>query len=129
MGGPTLESEDTEHYLRCDVGSVVLFLREALARVLCCYEVVMRATFSIDLQTDAALRRVSERLNESKSAIVRRAIIEFEARCDRLSEHERQHQLSVLARLKTLSKTGSQKAVDQELAQLREDRRSGRATD
>lgn len=81
----------------------------------------MRATFSIDEKTDAALRRTATRLGESKSAIVRRAVLEFEAHCDRLTEGERQSKLGAIERLKALP-TGSEAAVEKELSELREDR-------
>lgn len=85
---------------------------------LCYYATVMRATFSIDQSTDAALRRTAERLGESKSAVVRRAVLEVEARCERLTEAERQEQLTALAKFKKLSSVANQADVDHELEEL-----------
>ena len=85
----------------------------------------MRATFSIDDETEAALRRVSQALGTSKSDVVRRAIREFEARCDRLTEQERREKLQVLSRLRSQPASRSEKEVETELQEIREARRAG----
>lgn len=85
----------------------------------------MRATFSIDEETDAALRRVSQALGTSKSDVVRRAIRELEARCDRLTEHERREKLVILSRLRSESASRSEEEVESELQEIREARRAG----
>jgi Arc/MetJ-type ribon-helix-helix transcriptional regulator len=85
----------------------------------------MRATFSIDEETDAALRRVSLALGTSKSDVVRRAIRELEARCDRLTEQERREKLVILSRLRSEPASRSEKAVEGELQEIREARRAG----
>ncbi len=85
----------------------------------------MRATFSIDAATDAVLRRVAAALRTSKSDIVRRAILEFDARRDRLTEAERRHKLQTIQRLRQQPPDRSQQAVDRELAETRRARRTG----
>lgn len=85
----------------------------------------MRATFSIDDETDAALRRVSQALGTSKSDIVRRAILEFEARCGRLTEQERREKLRVLSRLRSEPVDRSEEEVERELEEIRQNRRAG----
>jgi Arc/MetJ-type ribon-helix-helix transcriptional regulator len=85
----------------------------------------MRATFSIDDETEAALRRVSQALGTSKSDVVRRAIRELEARCDRLTEHERREKLAVLSRLRSEPSSRSEEDVASELQEIREARQAG----
>lgn len=85
----------------------------------------MRVTFSIDDATDAVLRRIAAALRTSKSDIVRRAILEFDARRDRLTEAERRHKLQAIQRLKHQPTDRSQDAVDRELAKIRRSRRIG----
>ncbi len=85
----------------------------------------MRATFSIDEQTEAALRRASESLGTSKSAVVRQAVIEFETRCDRLTEGERREKLAVIERLRAEPESRTSEEVARELAEIRRARRSG----
>lgn len=85
----------------------------------------MRVTFSIDDETDAALRRVSQALGTSKSDVVRRAIREFEARCDRLTEQERRQKLVILSQLRSEPASRSGEEVKTELQEIREARRAG----
>lgn len=56
----------------------------------------MRATFSIDSATDAALRRLAAALGVSKSAVVRQGVLDLAQRADRLSEAERLRLMTVL---------------------------------
>ncbi len=101
------------------------YLESSLTTSLCYYVTVMRATFSIDDKTDAALRRVSQALGTSKSDVVRRAVLEFEARCDRLTERERREKLMILSRLRSEAMTRPDADVDRELQDLREAREAG----
>ena len=72
-----------------------------------------------------ALRRIAAALRTSKSDVVRRAIIEFDARRDRLTEAERRHKLRAIQRLRHSPPTRSQSAMDKELAEIRRARRIG----
>ena len=85
----------------------------------------MRATFSIDEPTDAALRRIAVALRTSKSEVVRRAILELEAGLGRLTEGERRRKLAVIERLRSQPPSRSAKAVERELVEIRRGRRSG----
>jgi predicted DNA-binding protein len=49
----------------------------------------VRATFTLDEETERVLRLTAERLSKAKSQIVREAIKEYAARIGRLSEAER----------------------------------------
>ncbi len=84
----------------------------------------MRATFSIDEATRKALERLSRSRGQSKSAIVREAVVEYEARRDRLTERERQEQLSALATFKQTPILGDQAQVEAELAEIRASRQA-----
>ena len=57
--------------------------------------------------------------------MVREAVAEYAQRADRLSETERLHLLDVLEGLRTSPTGRSARAVDQELAGLRDARRRG----
>ncbi len=85
----------------------------------------MRATFSIDAETDAALRRAAAALRTSKSDVVRQAVLEFAARRDRLSEAERRRKLLAIERLRAQPSGRSAAAVARELDEIRRARRSG----
>ncbi|MDE2691511.1 MAG: ribbon-helix-helix protein, CopG family [Acidobacteriota bacterium] len=86
---------------------------------------VVRATYSLDEATVRRLRRTAERLGKPQSQIVREAIADYAARCDRLSEVERLRMLEVLGRLRSAHVTGSAEAVEAELREIRESRRVG----
>ena len=85
----------------------------------------MRATFSIDQTTEAALRRAARALRTSKSEVVRMAVQEFEARRDRLTEGERRKKLAAIARLRALPPSRSADAAEREVAEIRRSRRAG----
>lgn len=75
----------------------------------------MRATFSIDSATDAALRRLAETLGVSKSAVVRQGVLDLAQRADRLSEGER---LRLMAVLRTWMATPPQRQRSDALREL-----------
>ncbi len=87
--------------------------------LLCSCITSMRATFSIDDRTEASLRRMAGALGTSKSDVVRRAVQEFEARRDRLTEQERLEKLQILSRLRAEPAEGSAEGVAEELRELR----------
>ena len=82
-------------------------------------------TFSLDETTAAQLARTAERLQTSKSAVVREAIAEYAARAGRMSEAERRKALRSFDEL--VHKIPQRRAieVDEELAALRRARRAG----
>jgi hypothetical protein len=86
---------------------------------------MVRATFSLDEATVAEIKRTAERLRKPQSHVIREAVADYAARADRLSERERRHVLGVLESLRATRPTRSAKAVDDELAALRRDRRAG----
>ncbi len=86
---------------------------------------MVRATYSLDEATVRRLRRTAERLGKPQSQIVREAIADYAARCDRLTEVERLSMLEVLGRLRREQVAGSADAVDAELREIRESRRVG----
>jgi Arc/MetJ-type ribon-helix-helix transcriptional regulator len=86
----------------------------------------MRATFSIDEKTQRALERVALSLGKSKSEVVREAVVEYEARRDRLTEEERQAQLAALAKLKLTPPAGTEQDETEEIEEIRATRRSDR---
>lgn len=86
---------------------------------------MVKVTFSLHETTVEQLRRTAERLGRAQSHIVREAVEEYASRTHRLSEKERLHLLGVLDRVRGLAPTRSAKAVDAELAAVRDARRTG----
>lgn len=76
----------------------------------------MRATFSIDSATDAALRRLADSLGISKSAVVRQGVLDLAQRADRLSEGER---LRLMAVLRTWMATPANRERSEALRELK----------
>lgn len=90
------------------------------------YSLVMaRATFSLDDDTIAEIRRTAIRLRKPQSHVVRDAVADYAMRTDRLSERERLQMMGVLEQLRAGRKTRPAAAVDAELAAVRASRRSG----
>jgi len=86
---------------------------------------MVKATFSLPAETLAAIRRTATRLGKAQSQVVRDAVAEYAQRVDRLSEAERLHLLGVLETLQAASRNRTARAVDEEIAAVREDRRRG----
>ena len=84
-----------------------------------------RSTFTLDTKTEAALRRVSERLGKAKSEVVREAIQEYDARVGRLSESERLRLLTSFDELVPAIPDRPLAEVERELDELRTVRRHG----
>ncbi|HEU0143056.1 MAG TPA: ribbon-helix-helix domain-containing protein [Bryobacteraceae bacterium] len=84
-----------------------------------------KVTFTLDPATIQRLQEAAERLAVPKSEIVREAIMEFHDRLGRLSERERVSMLRTFDELVPRIPARSTKAVNRELAELREARRSG----
>lgn len=83
----------------------------------------VKVTFTLDEETVARLARVAARTRRPKSAVVRDAIRDFEARGDRLSEEERLRLLAILHDIARQPPTRPQSEVRRELADLRAQRR------
>ena len=84
-----------------------------------------KATFTLDEDAVRALERAAARLRVPKSQVVREAIVEYEARSDRLSERERIRMLRVFDEWLPQTPSRPQAEVEKELAELRRERRSG----
>ncbi len=85
----------------------------------------VKVTFTLDEATIERLQRAAGRLRKPKSAIVREAIREYEAKADRLSETERQRLLQALDRFGAQPPARPQSDVEKELAEIRWVRRHG----
>ena len=86
---------------------------------------VKKVTFTLDEPTIRRLQLSSERLNKSKSEVVRDAIADFHEGIGRLSETERQRQLRVIRDLVPSIPLRPLGDVEKELAEIRSARRSG----
>lgn len=84
-----------------------------------------RATFSLDDETIAEIKRTAARLKRPQSQVLREAVAEYAARTDRLSERERLRMLGVIKDLRAAGPTGTARAVKAELAEIRTARRTG----
>jgi len=84
-----------------------------------------KVTFTVDEATVARLEEASARLALPKSQVVREAIHEFYDRIGKLSERERLSMLRTLDDFFARPASVDSGAVDRELRQLREARRSG----
>ena len=84
-----------------------------------------KVTFTVDEATVARLEEASMRLAMPKSQVVREAILGFYERIGKLSEHERLSKLRALDEFFARPAPADSSAVDRELRQLREARRSG----
>lgn len=84
-----------------------------------------KATFTLDEETVAALRRAASRTGKAQSLIVREAIAQYDARADRLSQAEQRHMLGVIAEVRRHGPSTSPAAVASEIAAIRRARRSG----
>jgi len=86
---------------------------------------MVRVTFSLAEATVTQIRQTALRLRKAQSHVVRDAVADYAERCDRLSESERLHAMSVLERLRDAKPTRPAAAVDTELRSVRAARRSG----
>ena len=84
-----------------------------------------KVTFTVDDATVARLNEASARLGLPKSRVVRQAILDFYDRIGKLSESERRSALRALDEFFARPAPADSRAVDRELRQLREVRRSG----
>lgn len=85
----------------------------------------VKSTFTLDAKTIARLNETAERLQRSKSEVVREAIRDFSERCDRLSARESRRLLSTFDEVLPRIPERPSDEVDAELAGIRTARRSG----
>ncbi len=85
----------------------------------------VKATFTLDERTALALTKTAERLNRSKSAVVREAILEHSERAERLGAAERRRLLAAFDDLVPRIPARPAADVDAELAEVRRARRHG----
>lgn len=85
----------------------------------------LKATFTLDPETTAALDRLAARKGKPKSAIVRDAVMDYSARQDRLGETERRRMLAEFDALVPKIQPRAGDEVDAELRDLRAARRAG----
>jgi predicted transcriptional regulator len=86
---------------------------------------MVRVTFSLADETVSQIRQTAVRLRKAQSHVVRDAVADYAARCDRLSERERLHVMGVLERLRDAKPTRPASAVDTELRSVRAARHAG----
>ena len=84
-----------------------------------------KVTFTLDEETAQRIDRAALRLGKPKSAVVRDAVAEFDARAGRLSEAERVRMLAVLDDFMSRVPAGDENGADAELAELRRARQHG----
>lgn len=85
----------------------------------------LKMTFSLDRETASKLARTAARLRISKSAVVREAVSEYDARAGRMSEAERRKALQVFDTLVAKIPRRTAATVDRELEALAASRRAG----
>ncbi len=84
----------------------------------------VRATFSLDAETTAAIQRLAVAWRISKSAVVRKAVEELDARRDRLTEKERLRLLGTLDRWLATEVTRPNSEALAEIEEIRVARRA-----
>jgi hypothetical protein len=84
-----------------------------------------KVTFTLDNLAIQRLQDAAERLAVSKSEVVRDAILDFHDRLGQLSDRERSAMLRTFDEVIPKIPVRSAAAVDRELAEVREARRSG----
>jgi predicted transcriptional regulator len=84
----------------------------------------VRATFSLDVDTQAAIQRLAAAWSISKSAVIRKAVQELDARRDLLSEEERQKLLGALDRWLATDATRPRSEALAEVEEVRAGRRA-----
>jgi predicted transcriptional regulator len=82
-----------------------------------------KATFTLDAETIAALKRAAARTGKPQSFVVREAIAQYEIRAEQLTTAEQRHMLGVVAELRRRGPTATAAAVRREIASVRQARR------
>ncbi|HEY8054594.1 MAG TPA: ribbon-helix-helix protein, CopG family [Terriglobales bacterium] len=84
-----------------------------------------KITVTVDDVTVARLNRAAARTGKAKSAVIREAVRDYEARTDRMSTEEQQRMLAVMHRMAGEPPSRPQREVERELAEIRRARRQG----
>ena len=84
----------------------------------------VRATFSLDVETAEAIQRLAAAWSISRSAVVRKAVEELNARRELLTEKERQHLLGTLDRWLATDATRPRSEALAEIEEIRKARRA-----
>lgn len=85
----------------------------------------LKVTFTLDAQTVQRLQQAADRLALPKSEVVREAIADFHDRLGSLSEREKASLLKTFDEFVPRIAARNAKEVDQELAEVRQARRTG----
>jgi flagellar motor switch protein FliG len=92
------------------------------------YMATSKVTFTLDEETVRHIEDAAARLTKPKDEVVRDAVNQFHERMGfgggKISEAERLRRIEVLREIAKTFATRPQSAVDEELRQLREDRRT-----
>jgi hypothetical protein len=88
-------------------------------------KMAVKMTVTLDEMTVSRLNRVAARMAKPKSQVVREAILEYEAKSDRVPEEERLRRLRIMEEIMAKPPTRSQREVDREIAEIRRARRHG----
>lgn len=86
---------------------------------------MVKATFTLDDETVARLRRIAQRTRKPQSLVVREAIAEYAAQGERLSDDERARALKAYDALAAAVRRRTPAEIARELRELRASRRSG----
>jgi len=84
-----------------------------------------KVTFTLDSGTVELIEDAAERLKQPKSRVVRDAVADYHSRIGRLSETERRRMLKIFDTLTAAIPTRPVAAVEREIADIRQARRSG----
>lgn len=84
-----------------------------------------KATFTLDDETVAALKRAAARTGKPQSLVVREAIAQYDARAERLTQSEQRHMLGVIREIRARGATATPAAAKKEIAAVRRARREG----
>lgn len=83
----------------------------------------VKVTFTLDADTVERLSRVAARARKPKSAVVREAIRDYEAKSARLSDEQRDRMLAALRQFHAHTPKRPRAAIEAELAEMRAVRR------
>ena len=86
---------------------------------------MVKVTFTVDAESVAALKRLSERLQKPQSAVIREAIAFYEPHAGQLSASERERRVHLFDHVLARIPATPVEAVDRELRDLRRSRRNG----
>jgi predicted transcriptional regulator len=86
---------------------------------------MVKMTFTIDEATAETLRRISKRVNQPQSAVLREAIRHYEPHAGQLSIEERKKRVELFDQVLARIPKRPASEVDDELREIRRSRRQG----